>query len=385
MLKFLRISSAYPSFLQQFEDQNIRKLENYDYKKSLEIYFEENYSVSNNISNELKKLDYKCFEIISNFTKLQNKWLKEFGKNNSDKDILLQQIDFYKPNILFLGNAELAKKNFINKIRKFHFIKLILIFHCAPTNKKILENLHNVDGIITCTEGYKRIYEKLFNKKIHLMHHAYQFKNLVEWSKKSIDITFIGSIFLNKNLHYNRVDLVYSLMKKFKNSYVSLNFSKKFIFTYFISFIRAIINLSLFKDPSFYYKILYIYSFSKKPVFGNKMHQILSKTKILLNTHIADTEYAGNMRLFEGTGNGCLVITDYRKGLDDLFEIGKEIDTFGDKKDLINKCFKYLNDFKLSKTISMSGQQRTCKDHNYKERIRNLDKFIKKLLNEKNI
>ena len=57
MLKFLRISSAYPSFLQQFEDQNIRKLENYDYKKSLEIYFEENYSVSNNISNELKKLD----------------------------------------------------------------------------------------------------------------------------------------------------------------------------------------------------------------------------------------------------------------------------------------------------------------------------------------
>ena len=115
------------------------------------------------------------------------------------------------------------------------------------------------------------------------------------------------------------------------------------------------------------------------------MHQILSKTKILLNTHIADTEYAGNMRLFEGTGNGCLVITDYRKGLDDLFEIGKEIDTFGDKKDLINKCFKYLSDFKLSKAISMSGQQRTCKDHNYKERIRNLDKFIKELLNEKNI
>ena len=29
------------------------------------------------------------------------------------------------------------------------------------------------------------------------------------------------------------------------------------------------------------------------------MYEILSKTKILLNTYIGDTEYAGNMRLFE--------------------------------------------------------------------------------------
>ena len=115
------------------------------------------------------------------------------------------------------------------------------------------------------------------------------------------------------------------------------------------------------------------------------MYEILSKTKILLNTHIGDTEYAGNMRLFEGTGHGCMVITDYKKGLENLFEIGKELETFDSKIDLINKCSKYLNDLSLLKTKSISGQKRTLNDHTYKLRIKNLDTYINELLNEKNI
>tara|TARA_B100000886_G_scaffold340071_1_gene307788 strand:- start:1518 stop:2675 length:1158 start_codon:yes stop_codon:yes gene_type:complete len=385
MLKFLRISSAYPEFLKQLNDRNIKNFKALEFNEILEIYFRENYSVSNNISKELNKLNYKCYEIINNFKILQDKWMEEFGDKNSDKEILIQQINFYKPDILFLGNAELAKKSNIDKIRKFDFIKLIIAFHCAPINKKIIENLNNVDGIITCTEGYKKNYKKLFSKNVLLMHHAFPENNLVDWNKKSIDISFIGSIFLSQNLHNNRVDLVYSIMKQFKNNYISINFSKKFIITYLLSIFGSLINFNIFKNPSFYYKILYIYLFSKKPIFGNKMYEILSKTKILLNTHIGDTEYAGNMRLFEGTGHGCMVITDYKKGLENLFEIGKELETFDSKIDLINKCSKYLNDLSLLKTKSISGQKRTLNDHTYKLRIKNLDTYINELLNEKNI
>ena len=65
------------------------------------------------------------------------------------------------------------------------------------------------------------------------------------------------------------------------------------------------------------------------------MFDIISDSKILVNTHIDDTEYAGNMRLFEGTGLGCLVLTDIKKELNNLFKIGKEIDVFENEKELI--------------------------------------------------
>ena len=53
--------------------------------------------------------------------------------------------------------------------------------------------------------------------------------------------------------------------------------------------------------------------FSKKPLFGKDMLKILRKSKILINKHIEDTEYANNMRLFEATGSGTMLLTDYKK------------------------------------------------------------------------
>ena len=52
----------------------------------------------------------------------------------------------------------------------------------------------------------------------------------------------------------------------------------------------------------------------------------------MINKHIEDTEYAGNMRLFEGTGLGCLLITDYKKDLEKLFKIDEDVVIFDNEK-----------------------------------------------------
>ncbi len=182
-----------------------------------------------------------------------------------------------------------------------------------------------------------------------------------------------------------RVSLIYKLFKNFKNNYIAINFSKYFFVQFLFSFIRSIFFFKIHKNFSFYLKLLFIYFFSKKPIFGNEMLNILKKTKILINTHIDDTEYAGNMRLFEGTGMGCLVITDQKKDLDKLFKIGNEIETFKSEDELIKKCNYFLkNEDELSK-ISNNGYLRTLNDHNYKDRVLLLDKFIQNIVYEKNI
>ena len=98
------------------------------------------------------------------------------------------------------------------------------------------------------------------------------------------------------------------------------------------------------------------------------MFDIISDSKILVNTHIDDTEYAGNMRLFEGTGLGCLVLTDIKKELNNLFKIGKEIDVFENEKELIEKCKFYLSNIQKINTISLLGQKKTIENYNYEKK-----------------
>ena len=107
------------------------------------------------------------------------------------------------------------------------------------------------------------------------------------------------------------------------------------------------------------------------------MIKILHKTKILINSHIEDTKYAGNMRLFEGTGSGTLVLTDKKIGLNALFDVNKEIVVYKNISDLIIKCKKYLLNVEETKKIANNGKNKTMRHHSYKKRVDLLDKIIK--------
>ena len=174
-------------------------------------------------------------------------------------------------------------------------------------------------------------------------------------------------------------------MKNFKNTFIAINFSN-FFFLYFCFYIfKSIFLFKIHKDIFFYYKLFYVYIFSRKAIFGNNMMNILKSSKILVNTHIDDTLYAGNMRLFEGTGMGCLVLTDFKKDLDKIFQIKKEIEVFNSTSELIEKCKYFLKNEKELTNISKKGNLRTLSDHTYEQRVLLLDEFIKSLDYEKNI
>lgn len=376
MIKLLRISSIYPDFLSELKKNIFLKSDNYF--ESLNKIFAQKYSVSNYITKALIEKNYECVEIINNVNFLQEKWVNEYGDSSSNEDILIQQIQYYKPDILYIGNVSIVNSTFIKKIKKFNFVKLILCFHCAPFTPSIIKNLKDVDAIVTCTKGYQQSISQKLNKNILLMQHAFDSdQQLSSYEEiRDIDVSFVGSLFLNKGLHSNRVEMIYELMKKFKNNYIAINFSNKFFLNFVSLIFRSIFKFDLFKKISFFYRLIYIYYFSKKPIFGKKMLKILNRTKILVNTHIEDTEYAGNMRLFEGTGSGCLLITDVKKDIDKLFKPNEEIELFSDKLDLIKKCTYYLKNQDKLNNISKAGLKKTLNFHSYKHRADLLNNFI---------
>ena len=383
MVKFLRISSIYPDFLKKIN----KKVKNdYTYEKNLRLIFEEKYSVSNNISEELIKKNYICTELIYNLKPLQNKWLKQYGNKNFKDEVIFQQIKFYNPDVLFIGDVNLLNKKFINKVRKISKIKLILCFHCAPISEKIYDNFKYADAIVTCTKGYKNIISNKLIKDTFLMQHAFKVNEILDFTKKrDIDVSFLGSLFLNNKLHLGRVEIIYKLIKNFENSYVAINFAKYFLVDLILLILDSIINFTFIKDIKLFYKIIYIFLFSKKPLFGKDMLDILKKSKILINKHIEDTEYAGNMRLFEATGSGSMLITDYKKDLENLFDLDDEIIVFNNNDELFDLTNYYLINDEIRLEIAKNGYKKTFDVHNYQNRVNELDKFIKYKLNNENL
>ncbi len=93
-------------------------------------------------------------------------------------------------------------------------------------------------------------------------------------------------------------------------------------------------------------------------VFGSDMLQRLAESSVVLNIH-ADSSplFASNMRLFETTGIGSLLLTDYRQNLSDLFVPEKEVMIYNGVEECIEKARWCLSHPKECSAIAFEGQK----------------------------
>ena len=111
------------------------------------------------------------------------------------------------------------------------------------------------------------------------------------------------------------------------------------------------------------------------------MYEVLSRSKISLNRHInVAKNYANNMRLYEATGMGSLLLTDYKDNLNNLFEIDREIISYKCKEEALEKVKYLINNPRKIYEISLAGQKRTLKEHTYKIRMDELIEILNKYL-----
>jgi hypothetical protein len=113
-----------------------------------------------------------------------------------------------------------------------------------------------------------------------------------------------------------------------------------------------------------------IHSSYMGPLWGIQMYDVLRRSRVTVNSHIGIAEsYANNMRLFEATGSGTLLITDWKKNLSDLFEPEAEVVTYRSKDECVEKLKYLLNHSDEAEEIARAGQQRTLNEHTYYHRL----------------
>ena len=111
--------------------------------------------------------------------------------------------------------------------------------------------------------------------------------------------------------------------------------------------------------------------------WGLEMYRVLRDAKISLNIHIDVAQNnANNMRLYEATGVGSLLLTDQKDNLGEIFEVGTEVVAYENAEDCIEKL-RYLLEHETQRAaIALAGQNRTLKDHSYARRMEELSQML---------
>jgi spore maturation protein CgeB len=111
--------------------------------------------------------------------------------------------------------------------------------------------------------------------------------------------------------------------------------------------------------------------------WGIGMYRVLRGATIALNRHIDVAEgFANNMRLYEATGVGTMLLTEEGANLTDLFEPGREVETYANEDDLVEKVEHYLAHDDERRSIALAGQRRTLRAHSYGCRMRELTTLL---------
>ena len=111
------------------------------------------------------------------------------------------------------------------------------------------------------------------------------------------------------------------------------------------------------------------------------MYGKLYNARIALNHHINVAQnYANNMRLYEATGVGSLLLTDYKDNLHCLFEPGRDVVAYHSVKECAELIQHYLEHEDERAAIAKAGQSRTLAEHTYFHRMQEFVEIVREYL-----
>jgi len=119
----------------------------------------------------------------------------------------------------------------------------------------------------------------------------------------------------------------------------------------------------------------------KGPAWGRDMYRLLGQARIALNGHIDMAgDHANNCRLFEATGSGAMLLTDWKSDLHEMFEPGTEVAAYHDKEECLELIEHHLSHDDARQAIAREGQRRTLADHTYGARMQELAQIFERSL-----
>jgi len=232
---------------------------------------------------------------------LQFSWAKEHNFPSRDlNEILLAQINYFKPDLFYNCDPIRFPSDFINKLPKS--VQLSFAWRAAPLANA---DLSAYDLVLSNFRSLNTLWEKSgFKTEIFYPSVDPLMSSFFDNTERPIDLFFAGS-YSTSTGHDSRLRTLTHLISSFPSSsfHIHLLFKRwgrlgsqfpKNLLPAFVSLPRLLKNRVL------------------PPCYGLEMYESISKSKIVVNpsTTIANSEI-GNMRCWESLGCGALMLSPY--------------------------------------------------------------------------
>jgi len=339
--KVLFITTYYESFIKSLY-QRIPSLCERGYEEQLSVLTKEFHGDSDFYSSAMNKAGLTSSDLITNCTPLQHAWAAENNFSGMGLAIAIEQIRRSNPQILYFHDMNLISKELLCAVRPY--TKLIVGQIATPIFKDIPFSYYDIifSSFPHYVKKFRRAGLTSYYQPLAFDPRILQASEPREYNRRKISCSFVGGI---SKLHLKSYQLLELLAKE-----------TPIVFWGYGANTLPVSSI--------------IPERHKGQAWGKEMFDILLSSQITINRHgeIAEN-YANNMRLYEATGTGTLLITDCKDNLNELFEIGKEIVAYRSPHECTSLVKYYLANPHEAEEIAKAGQVRTLRDHTYTKRM----------------
>ena len=348
--KCVFVNTYYPQFLDTLYSENPGLSDrSYDEQKAtIQAQF---FGDSDFYSAGLIGAGWQAEDLIVNCVPLQRAWAQENDFQSLGMGIAVEQIRRVEPDVVYLQDLSLATNAFLEQTRESAELIVGQIACALPTGIEFR-------GFDLIFSSFPHYVERFRAQGITAYYQPLAFDPRVlermDMQGPKHCATFVGGLLTHA--HGGRIELVERLASRTP-----------------IELWGYGTNALSLGSPA--------WTRHHGEAWGLEMFSILGRSLMTVNMHGEVSEsYANCMRLFEATGCGTLLITDYKDNLNELFAIGEEVVAFRSAEEAAGLVNYYLAHPDEAQAIAAAGQRRTQRDHTYAIRMEQTAEILERHL-----
>lgn len=321
-----------------------------------------------------------------------------------NRAMLLKQIAAHQPDVIFLSNLYHCDHAFRRELRQLLCKNVWVIgWRSAPTDD--FGAFADLDLMLTGSPLFVEHFRKA-GLRAEYLPLAFDLAILddVPDSPQDIDFTFAGTLGNSRGNHSERFHLISSLMEntplqiwgEVPTPYMSWPTQAAIDLSITLERIgltdqaqkripglRRVANWKQEIDESAAILKKKYPSRVHPSVFGLAYFQIMRRSRVSFNSHIdVAGSLSGNIRMFEATGIGSCLLTDWKENITNFFVPDVEVAVYRSAQEAVEKVEFLLEHPTECRAMAQAGQKRTLCQHTYKQRTQQMDVLFQSLIEQ---
>jgi spore maturation protein CgeB len=345
-MKIAIVDTVYPQFLETVP------LQGGTYDQELQRILDRRFGTFDAYSRALRGLGHEVVDIIANHEALQRLWADENrwgggGKNHSGAMIAQAQLGTFLPDVILLQDLSLFSSELLAAWRQYGYI---IAGQCSCRFEDD-EKLRQFDVLFTSFPFYVERFEKL-GVKAQFLPLAFDPIVLERGNvpaARTHAVSFVGGY----GRHWRMDELFTKLANETPIEFWGYGFDAA----------PEVVRRKW-----------------RGPAWGMDMYDVYMGSHIVLNRHGGISQgLSNNLRMFEASGCGALLLTENSPNIGQYFAPGECV-VYESPQDAVDKIHYFLSRPDEILRIASNGQRRTVSSHTYAHRMPIVSKVLQESL-----